>query len=162
MSSKVEYEVDVQLTDIGYGVFSKRGYAEEEIIGQVKGKILDDPDHTSEYAVDLGDNISLEPGPPFRFLNHSCEPNCYLVVFDDEPGQLYLAATLEIEPGEALTSDYEWPAEEAVPCKCGKPSCRGWIVAEELVHLILERRSAKTAIDVGVERVVSEVGTQRQ
>jgi len=38
---------------------------------------------------------------------------------------------IRIAPGEQLTIDYAWPAWAAVPCACGAPECRGWIVAKE-------------------------------
>jgi len=37
------------------------------------------PECTWEYLVDLGrDNKVLNANTPFRFLNHSCTPNCRL------------------------------------------------------------------------------------
>jgi SET domain-containing protein len=87
--------------------------------------------------MDLGGPYSLEPGEPYRFLNHSCDPNCELLLIDveDEDGRLllpeiWLSALRDIEPGEELTIDYGWPAEQGIRCTCGSANCRGWIAAE--------------------------------
>lgn len=93
--------------------------------------------------MDLGGGLSLDPSPPFRYLNHSCSPNCMLVLlqveYDDgtpTEGEIWLEALRDIHPGEELTIDYGWPAESAMPCDCGSPNCRGWIVAEELLEAL--------------------------
>jgi hypothetical protein len=110
-----------------------------EFVGPIQGEIVEDPAYGSEYGIDLGDgDRTLEPAAPFRFLNHSCQPNCALVIYDeeDEDGtplgvSVWLEILSEIAPGEQMTIDYAWPADAAIPCRCGAASCRGWIVAEE-------------------------------
>jgi SET domain-containing protein len=41
---------------------------------------------------------------------------------------VFLIALREIRPDEELTIDYNWPAQQAIVCRCGAPTCRGWIV----------------------------------
>jgi len=54
-----------------------------------------------------------------RFVNHSCEANCY------GPGGFELEiAVRDILPGEQLTSDYG-TLNEGLSCECGAPTCRG-------------------------------------
>ena len=108
-----------------------------EFLGPIRGEIVEDPAYGSDYGIELGDR-TLEPAAPFRYLNHSCQPNCALVVSDEEdedgtlPGpSVWLEILSEIVPGEQMTIDYAWPADAAIPCQCGAASCRGWIVAEE-------------------------------
>jgi hypothetical protein len=123
----------------GLGVFAARSFTTGEYIGPIQGQIVVDPDYGSEYGIDIGDaDRTLEPAAPFRFLNHSCQPNGALVVCDeqDEEGtpldpSVWLEILSEIAPGEALTIDYSWPAVAAIPCQCGTANCRGWIVAPE-------------------------------
>ena len=85
--------------------------------------------------MELGDHSALEPAAPFRFLNHSCHPNCALLELDcenrAEGAELWLLVESAIAPGEQMTIDYGWPAESATPCSCGCPDCRHWIVAAE-------------------------------
>ena len=123
----------------GLGVFSSHWLAADDMLGPIAGEIMEDPQYSSDYCIDLGVQ-SLEPSPPFRFLNHSCQPNCALVVYgaDDEPKaagrwSVWLEILRQIAPGEQMTIDYAWPAETAVPCQCGSALCRGWIVAEEVL-----------------------------
>ena len=74
----------------------------------------------------------MDPEPPFRYLNHSCEPNCALYYWEkkDEPC-LYVETLRRVEADEELTIDYAWAAESAIPCLCGSANCRGWVVAKE-------------------------------
>ena len=101
----------------------------EETIAQVEGKRIDDPNYGSDYCVDMGGSMSLEPSPPFRYLNHSCDANCELVVFKGEEDSLFLVALRDIQPDDPLTIDYEWPADSPIPCGCNSSNCRGWVVA---------------------------------
>lgn len=83
----------------------------------------------------------LEPAPPFRFVNHKCDPNCEIFYWDDadDPSQkdrLWLQTIRPIAPGEELSIDYCWPADAAIPCRCGSPTCRGWIVDPDELHLV--------------------------
>jgi SET domain-containing protein len=121
----------------GLGVFALRSLITGDVMGPIQGEIVADRDYGSEFAIDLGDR-ALEPAAPFRFLNHSCRPNCELVICEeeDEDGTprdptVWLDILSEIAAGEPMTIDYAWPAKEAIPCQCGTASCRGWIVAEE-------------------------------
>lgn len=128
--------VRIAATELGQAVFAACRFEAEESIGRVEGMQIDDPEYGSDYCIDLGEGLSLEPGEPFRFLNHSCQPNCELVVVDPEDSdsgqpEVWLESRRAIEPGEELTIDYAWPAEAAIPCLCGSERCREWIVAEE-------------------------------
>ncbi|MFZ5833090.1 MAG: SET domain-containing protein-lysine N-methyltransferase [Planctomycetota bacterium] len=135
--------VRVGLSAHGFGVFSLRSLAAEDWIGPIEGTVVEELGYGSDYSMEFGDNLALEPDAPFRYLNHSCRPNCVLVECEswrddgtsDGP-QLWLEVQCEIEPHQEMTIDYGWPAEAAIPCKCGDAECRGWIVAaEELKHV---------------------------
>jgi SET domain-containing protein len=80
-------------------------------------------------------------------LNHSCQPNCALVTYEeeDEDGtsrglSVWLEILQEIAPRQQMTIDYAWPATAAIPCQCGSASCRGWIVAEEDLAAVVPGR----------------------
>lgn len=139
--------VRIGQTPHGYGVFATRGYRPGQVIGRVTGRLVEDPEFGSEYCIDVGTDRSLDPAPPFRFLNHSCEPNCELVSEDveDDCGKVvgvrvWVEAIRAIDPGEELRIDYAWPADTSIPCGCRSPNCRGWIVAADQVHLVRRRR----------------------
>ena len=127
-------QVCVKETPVGKGVFAIRNYPERSVIGEISGEIIHDPYGGSEYAIEVDAENSLEPHAPFRYVNHSCEPNCEFELLIDtaecgsERPILYLSALRNIYAGEQLTIEYNWPATSAIPCQCGASNCRGWIV----------------------------------
>ncbi len=127
----------------GQGVFSTKLLKRYEEIAEITGTVIDDPDYTSSYCIDLGTTLSLEPQAPFRFLNHSCRPNCEIIRYDAETEdaipEVWLVATRGIQPEEELTIDYAWPANEAIRCACGTAKCRGWIVDVNELHRLEAR-----------------------
>lgn len=129
----------------GLGVFSLKPFAAHQMVAQIHGTIIVDADYESDYCMELGELTALEPAPPFRYLNHSCHPNCSLVEVEVEyedgrdESELWLEVEEDIAAGQQMTIDYGWPARSAIPCNCGSPDCRKWIVAQrELGHLIAE------------------------
>ena len=97
-------------------------------------------EHSSEYCIGLDEETTaLEPAPPFSYVNHSCDPNCAVYFDCDESPegiasnhQVWIVETLRpVAPGEELTIDYAWPADSAIPCKCGAANCRHWICSED-------------------------------
>jgi SET domain-containing protein len=131
----------------GRGVFARISFQAEEVIGEVRGRVIDDSHYGSSYSMDLGGSLTLEPRAPFRYLNHSCSPNCELFMYEaaDEPSlaaRMFLQAIAAIEPGEELTIDYGWPADTAIPCDCSAINCRGWIVDPAELHLVPEPAAA--------------------
>jgi hypothetical protein len=127
--------VRVVFNHLGRAVLGNCYFEAGETIAEIRGTIVEDPDYSSDYCFDLDKGRSLEPSSPFRFLNHSCEPNCEIFMWEHELDQqdalLLIGARQAIEPGHELTIDYAWPATSAIPCLCNVESCRGWIVAKE-------------------------------
>jgi hypothetical protein len=83
-------------------------------------------DHASGRIVD-----AAKKGNVTRWVNHSCEPNCATrcVVLDGKR-RVVLYSTRDVDAGEELTYDYQFAPdapENAVPCACGAPACRGTI-----------------------------------
>ena len=75
--------VRVDRTSYGFGVFAFAFIPQGTSIAKVSGDIIHDPNYSSDYCIDAGDGKVLEPAPPFCYLNHSCEPNCELMVYDE-------------------------------------------------------------------------------
>jgi uncharacterized protein len=132
-----EQGVRISPSPHGWGVFSLRSFAVRQIIGQVQGTVIDDAEYESDYCIEVGDHSVLEPVAPFRYLNHSCHPNCALIKTRAQgedgvgPSEVWVQVERGVVPGEQLTIDYAWPADVATPCSCGCPECRKWIVAAE-------------------------------
>ncbi len=138
-------------TAMGKGVFTTKRFVDGACIGEIEGTVIDDDDYVSRYTFDIGPGLQLEPQYPFRFVNHSCEPNCAFENFSfplaaattpqntdsslsasansSTNRKLLLFSICDISVGEELTIDYNWPANFAIPCGCRTPGCRGWIVA---------------------------------
>ncbi|KAG9455533.1 hypothetical protein H6P81_000041 [Aristolochia fimbriata] len=84
----------------------------------------------SSYLFRLDDGYVVDAtkrGGIARFINHSCEPNCYTKVITVE-GQkkIFIYAKRQILAGEEITYNYKFPLEEKkIPCNCGSKRCRG-------------------------------------
>lgn len=69
-------------------------------------------------------------GNDAQYLNHSCEPNCESVNYDDE--EIWIESIRDIKAGEELSYDYGFSEpDERFPCFCGSKNCREWIVDPE-------------------------------
>ncbi|KAF0889411.1 hypothetical protein E2562_023699 [Oryza meyeriana var. granulata] len=100
-----------QVSDIREAQYEKSGIGSSYLFR------LDD-----EYVVD-----ATKRGGLARFINHSCDPNCYTKVITVE-GQkkIFIYAKRRIYAGEELTYNYKFPLEEKkIPCHCGSQRCRG-------------------------------------
>jgi len=134
-------------THVGRGVFARRRIRGGTVIGEIRGTVCDAHPPDPSYCMELPSGRVLEPGPPFRFLNHSCDPNCELFYWcedDDRASQedrLWVQTVRDVAAGEELSIDYCWPADAAIPCRCGASNCRGWIVDPEEWHLLPEARA---------------------
>jgi hypothetical protein len=132
----------------GQGVYACRSFRRGEKIARIEGDVIFDETAGSEYAIDLSDGRLLEPWEPFRYLNHSCEPNCELLNFtaddaDKTEYEVRLKAIKAIAEGEQLTIDYAWSADAAIPCGCKTATCRGWIVSPEQLHIVHKKLKRK-------------------
>jgi hypothetical protein len=143
-SKQREKRIRTGRTKLGRAVFAQRYFAPYEIIGEVTGEVIDDLNYYSRYCMDLGDSRCLEPSAPFRYMNHSCQPNCSFRWYDirddnaETPDRrMFVLANERLWPGDELTIDYRWPAHMAIPCRCGSIDCRGWIVASEDLAQVL-------------------------
>ena len=92
------------------------------------------------YVLNLDDELAIDgavDGNEARFLNHSCAPNCEVLIFGSVP---YLYALRDIAEGAELTFDYQLQSpsghrlsyalsRELFPCHCGAQGCRRTLVA---------------------------------
>jgi SET domain-containing protein len=58
-------------------------------------------------------------GNAARFINHSCNGNCYVQVIDRT---IWICAAKHIAAGEELTYDYNTEGDKTIPCRC-RPNC---------------------------------------
>ncbi|TMS03988.1 Histone-lysine N-methyltransferase SETD1B-A [Larimichthys crocea] len=62
-----------------------------------------------------------------RFINHSCNPNCYAkIITVESQKKIVIYSRQPIGINEEITYDYKFPIEETkIPCLCGADGCRG-------------------------------------
>lgn len=134
----------------GRGVFARVPIPEGTRIVEYRGQVItnaeaearypDDPStpyHTFLFALDDETMVDAGRGGNIaRWINHSCAPNCE-VVLDDR--RLFIEAIRDIVPGEELAYDYNFilpvrhtPAmKRRYPCDCGSPECRGTMLGRK-------------------------------
>ena len=74
--------VSIQRTAVGEGVFAPPPYRADDTIGEILGDVIESTEYGSDYCFRIGDELCLEPSPPFRYVNHCCDPNCEFDWFD--------------------------------------------------------------------------------
>jgi uncharacterized protein len=86
--------------------------------------------HRTRHSFQVGMDTHIVVNSPMELLNHSCAPNCGVLI-RPEVEWMEIHALRRIEPGEELTTDYATFEYEILfmpgPCLCGTPSCRGKI-----------------------------------
>ncbi|KAG1701350.1 Histone-lysine N-methyltransferase SETD1 [Nymphon striatum] len=106
------------------------GQAVRSIIADVREKNYEKIGIGSSYMfrVDLDHIIdATKCGNLARFINHSCNPNCYAKVITVE-GQkkIVIYSKQQINVNEEIVYDYKFPIEDVkIPCLCGASGCRG-------------------------------------
>eukprot|EP00057_Strongylocentrotus_purpuratus_P027370 XP_011681844.1 PREDICTED: histone-lysine N-methyltransferase SETD1B-A [Strongylocentrotus purpuratus] len=62
-----------------------------------------------------------------RFINHSCNPNCYAkIITVESEKKIVIYSKQTINVGDEITYDYKFPIEdEKISCLCGAAQCRG-------------------------------------
>ena len=91
---------------------------------------------TLNQSSDLDGKVSWNPA---RLINHSCEPNCEADL--DESDRIWISSIKPIAHQEEVTFNYGYSLEDFMnfPCRCGTPSCTGFMVAEEFLPLVRSR-----------------------
>ncbi|CAN8277015.1 unnamed protein product [Cochlearia groenlandica] len=84
----------------------------------------------SSYLFRLDDGYVIDAtkrGGIARFINHSCEPNCYTKIISlDGKKKIFIYAKRHIDTGEEICYNYKFPIEDnKIPCNCGAQKCRG-------------------------------------
>lgn len=97
----------------------------------------------SSYFFRIDDRWVLDAtrfGNASRFINHSCNPNCYARILDAASSlpivggctkRILLYALRPIKAGEEILYDYKFPEEadarKRIPCRCRAPNCRKFL-----------------------------------
>ncbi|XP_046740317.1 histone-lysine N-methyltransferase SETD1 isoform X2 [Diprion similis] len=125
-----------------WGLFAMEPIAADEMVieyvGQMVRPVVADLRETQYEATGIGSSylfrIDLDTiidatkcGNLARFINHSCNPNCYAkVITIESQKKIVIYSKQPIGVNEEITYDYKFPLEDdKIPCLCGAPQCRG-------------------------------------
>ncbi|KAJ0172266.1 hypothetical protein K1T71_012239 [Dendrolimus kikuchii] len=132
----------------GRGLFCKKDIEEGDMVIEYAGEVIravlaDQREKRYEamsgrrgvggcYMFRIDDHLVVDAtlkGNAARFINHSCDPNCYSRVVDIHGHKhILIFALRRITVGEELTYDYKFPFEEVkIPCTCGAKKCRKYL-----------------------------------
>jgi hypothetical protein len=117
----------------GRGLRASRGIAAGETILRAWGPQVParGPD---TIQVDVGTHV--RPEGPLVLCNHSCEPNCGLLIRTGFR-EIEMRALRAIAAGEELSIDYETfeyvIEHQGATCRCGAPACRGRLPGYKLL-----------------------------
>ncbi|KAF9686548.1 hypothetical protein SADUNF_Sadunf02G0000700 [Salix dunnii] len=106
-------------------------------ISDIRERLYEKMGIGSSYLFRLDDGYVVDAtkrGGIARFINHSCEPNCYTKVISVE-GQkkIFIYAKRHIAAGEEITYNYKFPLEDKkIPCNCGSRKLYSRVVSHLL------------------------------
>jgi hypothetical protein len=129
----------------GYGCVATRDFAAGETIAEVDGVPLRLAEvQSDEYCLWIHDDCYLDMVDQTRWINHSCEPNAEIEADQEPDGRVWarIVCLRPIRAGDEILYDYAFAVEHAIPCRCGAPSCRGWIVDPDELDVLRARVQA--------------------
>lgn len=101
----------VKKSSAGLGLFAGRAYKKGELVIEYTGEIITDAEaqrRGGKYLFELNDEWTIDGkgrDNTARYINHSCKPNCYPELSDDEK-QVHIYTKRAIKPGEEFTYHY--------------------------------------------------------
>lgn len=119
----------------GWGVFAKEPINKNKFIIEYAGELITNKESDKREDQYLNEGCiwvfrvnrywsrdGHVGGNDARYINHSCEPNCYSWV-DTKQKRVWIRAAKAIAPGEELTYDYNTEGDKTIPCMC-RPGCK--------------------------------------
>lgn len=108
----------------GKTIFSAKKFNKGETVFVVCGPIIKQP---SIYTIPIDFDLYIDPLPPGKILNHSCEPSCGV------KNRTEIVAMRDLGKDEEITIDYamivprydELKLKQEIICHCGSKTCRG-------------------------------------
>jgi len=123
----------------GLGLVTKEEIKKGTFVGEYTGELITRQELDSRlkkakdsmfYYFTLGDNILVDARPKgnhTRYMNHSCDPNCFTQKWSVKGStRIGIMALRDIEPDEELTFDYNLDNTNPFGqdnCRCGSDNC---------------------------------------
>jgi uncharacterized protein len=101
----------VKKSSAGLGLFATDTFKKGELVIEYTGERITEAEANrrgGKYLFELNDNFTIDGKGrenTARYLNHSCKPNCYPELSEDET-QIFIYAKRAIKEGEELTYNY--------------------------------------------------------
>jgi len=101
----------VKKSKSGLGLFTRQPLKKGELVIEYTGEKITEAEANrrgGKYLFELNDNWTIDGKGrenKARYLNHSCKPNCYPEL-DENEERIFIYAKRKIEPGEELTYHY--------------------------------------------------------
>jgi len=101
----------VKRSSAGLGLFATELIAKGEQVIEYTGEIISEPEANrrgGKYLFELNDDWTIDGkgrSNLARYINHSCKPNCYPELTEDEK-RVFIFSKRKIKPGEELTYNY--------------------------------------------------------
>ena len=116
----------------GYGVYTKKPWKKGEKVLVCEGEILPTYMANVRHSITLNAHFSYEwkSNAAYDYVNHSCNPNCYIDLSNGMPA---LIALRDIPSEEEICYNYNTAALDlcknwiSFPCHCGNENCIGLI-----------------------------------
>ncbi|KAI3372377.1 hypothetical protein L3Q82_022872, partial [Scortum barcoo] len=106
------------------------GQTIRQVIADMREQRYEEEGIGSSYLFRVDEDTIIDAtkcGNLARFINHSCNPNCYAkIITVESQKKIVIYSRQPISINEEITYDYKFPIEETkIPCLCGADSCRG-------------------------------------
>lgn len=129
MSEPEKNRVAVKRSTAGLGLFAIAAFKKGDRVIEYTGEVLSEAEANrrgGKYLFELNDERTIDGKDRrnlARYINHSCQPNCYPELNEDET-RVYIYAKRKIAPGEELTYHYgkDYFRRIILPlgCRCAK------------------------------------------
>lgn len=104
-------KVVVKRSSAGLGLFATESFIKDETVIEYVGEIITDKEaqrRGGKYLFELNDDWTIDGTSRkniARYINHSCKPNCYPELSEDET-QVFIKTKRKISAEEELTYNY--------------------------------------------------------
>ncbi|MCA9355347.1 SET domain-containing protein-lysine N-methyltransferase [Candidatus Kaiserbacteria bacterium] len=125
--------VRVKKSSAGLGLFANKQFKRGDLIIEYTGETISEEEvnrRGGKYLFELNDDWAIDGKGRdniARYINHSCKPNCYPELNEEET-RVFIYAKKKITPGEELTYDYGKDYFDKiikpVGCKCANCAIR--------------------------------------
>jgi hypothetical protein len=132
----------------GKGIFATKDFMKGELVFELQGSIINFAEtlvlgNEECYPVQIDIDKYIYLIAPYKYINHSCSPNCGI------QNQSKLIAIKKIKKGEELLFDYSTTMLErswTMNCECDSKNCRKKITDFDLLPANIQQKYIKLGI----------------